>query len=175
MGCRCSPRTAPTTGPFQFPEKLIPLMIVRALAVSRAARVRRWPAGARLAVLGDHCSAISRVLEAGIPGQTYNIGGWNECPTHRSCSRSAGCLGHAAPARRRTGLCQCRSRFVTDRPRSRRYAIDASRIERELAGAPAETFDSGIRRTVQWYLDHGDWVAMCRRQLPGLDRPAGTA
>ena len=146
-------------GPFQFPEKLIPLMIVNALAgkplpiYGDGQQVRDW------LYVGDHCSALSRVLEAGMPGQTYNIGGWNEMPNLSIVQQVCGLLDTLRP--RADGQAYATQiRFVTDRPgHDRRYAIDASRMERELGWRPAETFDSGIRRTVQWYLDHGDWVA----------------
>jgi dTDP-glucose 4,6-dehydratase len=146
-------------GPYHFPEKLIPLMIVNALAgkplpiYGDGRQVRDW------LYVGDHCSAIRRVIEAGRPGETYNIGGWNEKPNieivHTVCNLLDG-------LRPRTGAQSYREliTYVTDRPgHDRRYAIDARKIERELAWRPAETFESGIRKTILWYLDNPDWVA----------------
>ena len=145
-------------GPYQFPEKLIPLMIHNALAekplpvYGDGQNVRDW------LYVGDHCAAIRRVLEAGQPGETYNIGGCNEMKNldvvHLLCDR----LDALRP---RVGGGSYREliRFVTDRPgHDRRYAIDARKIERELGWRPAETFASGIEKTVRWYLDNGDWV-----------------
>ena len=145
-------------GPFQFPEKLIPLMIVQALAgqplpvYGDGRNVRDW------LYVGDHCAAIRRVLAAGRPGEVYNIGGWNEQANldivHTVCALLDEMVPDPAGPRARL------IRFVADRPgHDRRYAIDARKIERELGWRPAETFASGIRRTVRWYLDHADWVA----------------
>ena len=146
-------------GPYHFPEKLIPLMITNALAgkplpvYGDGMQVRDW------LYVGDHCSAIRRVLEAGRPGQTYNVGGWNEQPNidivHTICTL----LDEMRP---REGGQSYRTQIahVKDRPgHDRRYAIDARKIERELGWRPAETFETGIRKTVQWYLDNADWVA----------------
>ena len=146
-------------GPYHFPEKLIPLMITNALAgkplpvYGDGMQVRDW------LYVGDHCSAIRRVLEAGRPGQTYNVGGWNEQPNidivHTICTL----LDELRP---REGGQSYRAQIahVKDRPgHDRRYAIDARKIERELGWRPAETFETGIRKTVQWYLDNADWVA----------------
>ena len=145
-------------GPYHFPEKLIPLMIVNALAGKNlpvygdGQQVRDW------LYVKDHCSAIRRVLEAGVPGETYNVGGWNEKPNldivHTVCTL----LDELSP-RADGASYKGQISFVTDRPgHDRRYAIDARKIERELGWKPAETFDTGIRKTVQWYLAHGDWV-----------------
>jgi len=145
-------------GPFHFPEKLIPLMIVNALAGKNlpvygdGQQVRDW------LYVKDHCSAIRRVLEAGVPGETYNVGGWNEKPNldivHTVCTL----LDELSP-RADGASYKGQISFVTDRPgHDRRYAIDARKIERALGWKPAETFDTGIRKTVQWYLAHGDWV-----------------
>jgi dTDP-glucose 4,6-dehydratase len=106
--------------------------------------------------VGDHCAALRRVLEAGQLGETYNIGGWNEKANldvvHTLCSL----LDELKPA---TQSYKEQIQFVTDRPgHDRRYAIDARKIERELDWRPQETFESGMRKTVQWYLDHQDWV-----------------
>ncbi len=145
-------------GPLHFPEKLIPLMIVNALAgkplpvYGDGLQVRDW------LYVKDHCSAIRRVLEAGRVGETYNIGGWNEKPNIeivRTVCALLDTLRPRADGQSYTGQIT----FVKDRPgHDRRYAIDARKIERELGWKPAETFDSGIRKTVQWYLDHPDWV-----------------
>ena len=146
-------------GPYHFPEKLIPLMIVNAQAgkalpvYGDGQQIRDW-----LYVL-DHCSAIRRVLEAGRPGETYNIGGWNEKPNLEIVHTVCSLLDELKP--RADGKpYQEQISYVTDRPgHDRRYAIDASKIERELGWKPAETFASGIRKTVRWYLDHPQWVA----------------
>jgi dTDP-glucose 4,6-dehydratase len=145
-------------GPFQFPEKLIPLMIVNALAgkplpvYGDGMQVRDW------LYVKDHCSAIRRVLEAGRVGETYNIGGWNEKPNIEIVRTICALLDELRPdpAGERTRLIT----HVTDRPgHDRRYAIDARKLERELGWRPAETFETGIRKTVQWYLGHAEWVA----------------
>jgi dTDP-glucose 4,6-dehydratase len=146
-------------GPFHFPEKLIPLMIVNALAgkdlpiYGDGMQIRDW------LYVKDHCSAIRRVLEAGQLGETYNIGGWNEKPNIEIVKTVCALLDELRP--RADGLSYSRQiSFVKDRPgHDRRYAIDASKIERELGWRPAETFESGIRKTVQWYLDNAQWVA----------------
>jgi dTDP-glucose 4,6-dehydratase len=146
-------------GPFHFPEKLIPLMIVNALAgkplpvYGDGMQIRDW------LYVSDHCSAIRRVLEAGTPGETYNIGGWNEKPNIEIVNTLCALLDELRP---KAGGKSYREQisYVTDRPgHDRRYAIDASKIHKELGWKPQETFDSGIRKTVQWYLDHADWVA----------------
>ncbi|WP_025040931.1 dTDP-glucose 4,6-dehydratase [Nitrosospira briensis] len=145
-------------GPYQFPEKLIPLIIVNALAgkplpvYGDGQQIRDW------LYVKDHCSAIRRVLEAGIPGQIYNIGGWNEKPNIDIIHTICALLDTLRP--RASGPYRNLINFVTDRPgHDRRYAIDASKIERELGWKPAETFETGIRKTVQWYLGNPSWVA----------------
>ncbi|KRC10418.1 dTDP-glucose 4,6-dehydratase [Hydrogenophaga sp. Root209] len=146
-------------GPFHFPEKLIPLMIVNALAgkplpvYGDGMQVRDW------LYVKDHCSAIRRVLEGGLVGETYNVGGWNEKPNLDIVRTVCALLDELRP---RTDGQPYASQisYVKDRPgHDRRYAIDARKIERELDWKPAETFESGIRKTVQWYLDHPEWVA----------------
>ena len=146
-------------GPYHFPEKLIPLMIVNALAgkplpvYGDGMQIRDW------LYVKDHCSAIRRVLEAGAVGETYNVGGWNEKPNIDIVNTVCALLDELRP---RADGQSYRSQitYVKDRPgHDRRYAIDARKIERELGWKPAETFDTGIRKTVQWYLDHPDWVA----------------
>ncbi len=145
-------------GPYHFPEKLIPLMIVNALAgkplpvYGDGMQVRDW------LYVKDHCSAIRRVLEAGQPGETYNVGGWNEKPNIEIVHTICALLDELTP-KAGGGSYREQITFVTDRPgHDRRYAIDARKIERELGWRPAETFDSGIRKTVAWYLANGEWV-----------------
>ncbi|HEX7892052.1 MAG TPA: dTDP-glucose 4,6-dehydratase [Ramlibacter sp.] len=145
-------------GPFHFPEKLIPLVIVNALAgkplpvYGDGQQIRDW------LYVGDHCSAIRRVLEAGRVGETYNVGGWNEKPNLDIVRTICALLDELRP--RADGRRYAEQvAFVKDRPgHDRRYAIDARKIERELGWKPAETFETGIRKTVQWYLAHADWV-----------------
>lgn len=146
-------------GPYHFPEKLIPLMIVNALAgkplpvYGDGMQVRDW------LFVKDHCSAIRRVLEAGTTGETYNVGGWNEKPNIEIVKTVCALLDELRP--RADGQSYATQiTYVKDRPgHDRRYAIDATKIHRELGWKPAETFETGIRKTVQWYLDHPDWVA----------------
>lgn len=146
-------------GPFHFPEKLIPLMIVNALAgkplpvYGDGLQVRDW------LYVGDHCSAIRRVLEAGRVGETYNVGGWNEQPNIQIVKTICALLDELRP--RADGQPYgAQITHVKDRPgHDRRYAIDARKIEAELGWRPAETFETGIRKTVMWFLDHADWVA----------------
>jgi dTDP-glucose 4,6-dehydratase len=145
-------------GPYQFPEKLIPLVIFNALngkplpIYGDGKQVRDW------LYVGDHCSAIRRVLEAGNCGETYNVGGWNEKPNIEVVKTICAILDEMRP--RNDGKSYAdQITYVTDRPgHDRRYAIDARKIERELGWRPAETFETGIARTVGWYLDNGDWV-----------------
>ena len=145
-------------GPYHFPEKLIPLMIVNALAgkalpvYGDGLQIRDW------LYVKDHCSAIRRVLEAGRLGETYNIGGWNEKANIEIVHTVCSLLDEMCP--RADGKpYKNQISYVTDRPgHDRRYAIDARRLERELGWRPAETFDTGIRKTVQWYLDNPQWV-----------------
>ncbi|MFC4160205.1 dTDP-glucose 4,6-dehydratase [Chitinimonas lacunae] len=145
-------------GPYQFPEKLIPLMIANALAgkalpiYGDGQNVRDW------LYVGDHCTAIRRVLEAGSLGETYNVGGWNEKPNIEIVHTICALLDELRP--RADGKSYREQiTFVTDRPgHDRRYAIDARKIERELGWRPAETFETGIRKTIAWYLAHQDWV-----------------
>ncbi|HEY8355979.1 MAG TPA: dTDP-glucose 4,6-dehydratase [Ramlibacter sp.] len=145
-------------GPFHFPEKLIPLMIVNALAgkplpvYGDGMQVRDW------LYVGDHCSAIRRVLEAGRIGEVYNVGGWNEKPNIEIVRTVCALLDELRP-RAGGGSYAAQIAYVKDRPgHDRRYAIDARKIERELGWKPAETFETGIRKTVQWYLANADWV-----------------
>ncbi|MDM0122275.1 dTDP-glucose 4,6-dehydratase [Variovorax arabinosiphilus] len=145
-------------GPFHFPEKLIPLMIVNALAgkplpvYGDGMQVRDW------LYVKDHCSAIRRVLDAGRLGETYNVGGWNEKPNIEIVNTVCALLDELSP-RADGPPYRAQIRYVTDRPgHDRRYAIDARKLERELGWKPAETFDTGIRKTVAWYLANGEWV-----------------
>ena len=145
-------------GPYHFPEKLIPLMIVNALAgkplpvYGDGMQIRDW------LYVRDHCSAIRAVLAKGRLGETYNIGGWNEKPNIEIVKTICALLDELRPDA--AGSYTRHIAYVKDRPgHDRRYAIDARKIERELGWRPAETFESGIRKTVQWYLDHADWVA----------------
>ena len=149
-------------GPFQFPEKLIPLMILHALegkslpVYGDGSNVRDWP------FVEDHCSAIRAVLERGQPGETYNIGGSSERRNLDVVTTICDLLDELQPdaaqgSRRRLIT------FVKDRPgHDQRYAIDTSRIARELGWTPAQPFESGLRHTVRWYLDHLDWVEQIR-------------
>jgi len=146
-------------GPYHFPEKLIPLMIVNALAGKNlpvygdGQQIRDW------LYVKDHCSAIRRVLEAGRLGEIYNVGGWNEKANLDIVHTVCALLDELRP---RTDGKPYKEQitYVTDRPgHDRRYAIDARKLERELGWKPAETFESGIRKTVQWNLDNPDWVA----------------
>jgi len=146
-------------GPYHFPEKLIPLMIVNAMAgkslpvYGDGMQVRDW------LYVKDHCSAIRRVLEAGQPGEVYNIGGWNEKSNSEIVHTVCTLLDELRPKADGTPY-STQITTVKDRPgHDRRYAIDASKIERELGWKPAETFESGIRKTVQWYLANPDWAA----------------
>ena len=145
-------------GPYHFPEKLIPLMIVNALAAKPlpvygdGQQIRDW------LYVGDHCSGIRAVLAGGRLGETYNIGGWNEQANIDIVRIVCGLLDELRPDP--AGPYARLITYVTDRPgHDRRYAIDARKIERELGWRPAETFASGIRKTVQWYLANADWVA----------------
>lgn len=144
-------------GPYQFPEKLIPLMILNATQhkplpiYGDGMNVRDW------LYVTDHCSAIRTVLQGGRVGETYNIGGWNEMPNIEIVKTVCGLLDEMRPDK--TGPYERLLNYVKDRPgHDRRYAIDASKIHGELGWKPAETFETGIRKTVRWYLDNMDWV-----------------
>ena len=146
-------------GPLHFPEKLIPLVIVNALAgkplpiYGDGKQVRDW------LYVRDHCSAIRRVLQAGRLGEVYNVGGWNEQANIDIVHTVCALLDELRP--RADGQpYAAQITYVQDRPgHDRRYAIDARKLERELGWKPAETFATGIRKTVQWYLDNPEWVA----------------
>ncbi|CAB3687967.1 dTDP-glucose 4,6-dehydratase [Achromobacter pestifer] len=145
-------------GPYHFPEKLIPLVIHNALAgkplpiYGDGQQIRDW------LYVKDHCSAIRRVLADGQLGETYNVGGWNEKANLEVVHTLCALLDELSP--RADGQpYKNQITFVKDRPgHDQRYAIDASRLERELGWKPAETFDTGIRKTVQWYLQNQEWV-----------------
>ena len=146
-------------GPLHFPEKLIPLMIVNALAGKNlpvygdGMQVRDW------LYVKDHCSAIRRVLEGGQLGETYNVGGWNEKPNIEIVKTVCALLDELRP-RADGASYTTQISYVKDRPgHDRRYAIDARKLEKELGWKPAETFETGIRKTVAWYLDNTEWVA----------------
>ncbi|MEJ0027271.1 MAG: dTDP-glucose 4,6-dehydratase [Rhizomicrobium sp.] len=145
-------------GPYHFPEKLIPLIILNALAgkplpiYGDGLQVRDW------LYVEDHCRAIIRVLQAGRVGETYNIGGWNEMANLDVVKTVCAILGELRPKADGKSYAD-QVTYVKDRPgHDRRYAIDAGKIERELGWKPQETFDTGIRKTVQWYLDNQAWV-----------------
>ena len=143
-------------GPLQFPEKLVPLIIANALAgkplpiYGDGQQVRDW------LYVGDHCSAIRRILTDGQPGETYNIGGWNEKANIDVVHTLCDLLDELSPAKQSY---REQITYVKDRPgHDRRYAIDARKTERELGWRPTETFETGMRKTVQWYLANQEWV-----------------
>jgi dTDP-glucose 4,6-dehydratase len=145
-------------GPYQFPEKLIPLMIHNALqwkplpVYGDGKNVRDW------LYVSDHCSAIRTVLAKGVPGQTYNVGGQNEMENIAVVGTICSLLDEFRPSP--SGSREQLIRFVTDRPgHDRRYAIDITKIHTQLGWSPEESFASGIRKTVEWYLSNPDWVA----------------
>lgn len=145
-------------GPYQFPEKLIPLVIANALAgkalpvYGDGQQIRDW------LYVKDHCSGIRRVLEAGTAGETYNIGGWNEKTNLDVVNMLCVILDEMRP-RGNGKSYMAQITFVKDRPgHDRRYAIDATKTQKELGWKPAETFETGIRKTVRWYLDNQDWL-----------------
>ena len=145
-------------GPYHFPEKLIPLMIVNALAgkplpvYGDGQQIRDW------LYVKDHCSAIRCVLKKGKLGEVYNVGGWNEKANLDIVHTVCGLLDELQPRPNGKSYRE-QITFVTDRPgHDRRYAIDARKIERELGWKPVETFETGIRKTVRWYLNNQEWV-----------------
>ncbi|MGO4478335.1 dTDP-glucose 4,6-dehydratase [Massilia sp. 2TAF26] len=145
-------------GPYHFPEKLIPLVIHNALAGKNlpiygdGRQIRDW------LFVRDHCSAIRRVLEAGKVGEVYNVGGWNEKANIEVVNAICDILDQLSPKAEGDSY-RSQITFVKDRPgHDRRYAIDARKLERELGWKPNETFESGLRKTVEWYLTHKEWV-----------------
>lgn len=145
-------------GPYHFPEKLIPLCLLNALngknlpIYGDGQQIRDW------LFVKDHCSAIRRVLEAGKVGETYNVGGWNEKANLDVVHTLCDILDELSP-RADSKSYREQITFVKDRPgHDRRYAIDATKLERELGWKPQETFETGIRKTVTWYLDNQAWV-----------------
>ncbi len=154
-------------GPYQFPEKLIPLFILKALKgeslpiYGDGSNIRDW------LYVQDHCSAIWRVLAAGLPGQVYNVGGNSERTNLQVIDTLCGLLDELVPGSPHRPHTDLRS-YVPDRPgHDKRYAIDASKLKRELDWEPKESFATGMRHTVQWYLDNDDWV---RRVMDGSYR-----
>ena len=145
-------------GPYHFPEKLIPLVILNAIAgkplpiYGDGQQIRDW------LYVKDHCSAIRRVLAVGVVGETYNVGGWNEKTNLEVVHTICRLLDELQPKQQGTYAEQIT--FVQDRlGHDRRYAIDARKLEHELGWKPTETFESGIRKTVEWYLSHSEWIS----------------
>ena len=145
-------------GPYHFPEKLIPLVILNALAgkplpiYGDGKQIRDW------LFVKDHCSAIRRVLESGKLGESYNVGGWNEKPNLEVVNVICSILDDLRPKPDGSSYAS-QITYVKDRPgHDRRYAIDATKLECELGWKPADTFDSGIRKTVEWYLVNQEWT-----------------
>ena len=145
-------------GPYHFPEKLIPLVILNAIAgkplpiYGDGQQIRDW------LYVKDHCSAIRRVLAVGVVGETYNVGGWNEKTNLEVVHTICRLLDELQPKQQGTYAEQIT--FVQDRlGHDRRYAIDARKLEHELGWKPTETFESGIRKTVEWYLNHSEWIS----------------
>jgi dTDP-glucose 4,6-dehydratase len=145
-------------GPYHFPEKLIPLVILNAIAgkplpiYGDGQQIRDW------LYVKDHCSAIRRVLAVGVVGETYNVGGWNEKTNLEVVQTICQLLDELQPKQK--GRYAEQITFVQDRlGHDRRYAIDARKLERELGWKPTETFESGIRKTVEWYLSHSEWIS----------------
>jgi dTDP-glucose 4,6-dehydratase len=148
-------------GPYHFPEKLIPLCILNALdgkslpIYGDGQQIRDW------LYVKDHCSAIRTVLKSGHLGETYNVGGWNEKPNLEVVQTICSILDELRP--KASGSYARQITFVKDRPgHDRRYAIDARKIQSELGWRPAETFNTGIRKTIEWYLNNSEWVEEVR-------------
>lgn len=155
-------------GPYQFPEKLIPVVILKALQANdipvygTGENVRDW------LYVDDHARALLKVVETGVPGETYNIGGHNEKQNIEVVHTICDTLNELVP--KETNY-RDQIRFVTDRPgHDFRYAIDASKIEKELGWIPEETFDSGIKKTIQWYLDNIKWCEAVTENNYNLER-----
>lgn len=146
-------------GPYHFPEKLIPLTIQNALTgkplpiYGDGSQIRDW------LYVKDHCNAIRRVLESGTPGKTYNIGGWNEKTNLEVVKNICSILDYLKPKKEPSEAYSEQITYVQDRPgHDKRYAINARKLEKELGWRPEETFESGLYKTVQWYLNNQDWV-----------------
>lgn len=163
-------------GPYHFPEKLIPLTLLNALdgknlpVYGDGLQIRDW------LYVGDHCAALRVVLARGTPGETYNIGGWNEKTNLEVVYTLCDLLDRLRP--KATGSYRDQIAFVQDRPgHDRRYAIDAGKLERQLGWRPAETFDSGIAKTVDWYLGHSQWITDVRTgsYMKWIDMHYGTS
>ncbi len=144
-------------GPYQFPEKLIPLMILNALdgkplpIYGDGGNVRDW------LYVGDHCAAIERVLATGRPGETYNVGGNHERTNLQIVDTLCAALDRLSPRADGRSYREQKT-FVTDRPgHDRRYAINSAKLQTELGWSPAETFESGLEKTIRWYLDNRAW------------------
>jgi dTDP-glucose 4,6-dehydratase len=155
-------------GPFQFPEKLIPLMILNALEgrplpiYGDGGNVRDW------LHVEDHCAGLLLALERGRPGEKYNIGGGNERTNVAIVDLICDTLDELRPAAEARRALKT---FVPDRPgHDRRYAIDAAKMRRELGWAPRHTFESGLRDTIRWYLDHRDWCEQVQAGRYGRER-----
>jgi dTDP-glucose 4,6-dehydratase len=145
-------------GPYQFPEKLIPLIITHALdgkplpIYGDGLQIRDW------LYVEDHCDAISNVLEKGTPGEVYNIGGWNEKSNIEIVKIVCSILDELSPNKNKIPY-EKQITYVKDRPgHDRRYAINATKIMSDLGWKPKETFESGIRKTILWYLNNQDWI-----------------
>ncbi len=145
-------------GPYQFPEKLIPLMILNAIThkplpvYGEGGNVRDW------LYVQDHCTAIRQVLQHGRVGESYNVGGYNQKTNLEVVNAICALLDEARPNRKSPHSMLIS--FVKDRPgHDRRYAMDAAKITIQIGWTPSESFDSGLRKTVAWYLDNPDWVA----------------
>ena len=161
-------------GPYQFPEKLIPVVILKALqgkeipVYGTGENVRDW------LYVDDHARALLKVVQKGFPGETYNIGGHNEKQNIEVVHTICDTLNELVPKEAEENY-RDQITFVTDRPgHDFRYAIDASKIERELGWVPEESFDSGIKKTIQWYLDNIDWYEAVTENNYSLER-LGTA
>jgi len=151
-------------GPYQYPEKLIPLTITKALSgqpipiYGDGLQIRDW------LYVGDHCGAIRRVLEAGVPGEVYNVGGLNERTNIQIIDRICDLLSSKIKNGSGTDLRELKT-FVADRPgHDRRYAINAEKIQTELGWMPSETFETGIEKTVDWYLGNAGWLVRLTKQ-----------
>jgi dTDP-glucose 4,6-dehydratase len=152
-------------GPYQFPEKLIPLTVLNALdglplpVYGNGLNVRDW------LYVDDHARALGLILQKGLPGETYNVGGRNERRNIDVVKQICACLDEFRSSNRR------HDRFishVTDRPgHDQRYAIDASKLESDLGWRATETFETGIKKTVRWYIDHSDWWEPLRKKYRG--------